>query len=138
MRNRLVQGLVRLAFQEGKIAALESQTLPGRAVPALASVCTTLNSVAQTKSKAIGPFAGSSARGYSSGTASNWDSVLYPESELEVGELAPDFSLEGMSYDFVLGVKSMHMMRHTGTFDRCCSHCEWRDQNSKLVRLPGT
>lgn len=96
MRNRLIQGLVRLAFQEGKIAALESQTLPGRAVPALLSACNALNSMAHTKSEATRPFASFGSRGYSSGTANNWDSVLYPESELEVGELAPDFSLEGM------------------------------------------
>lgn len=28
-------------------------------------------------------------------TISGWDNVLYPESELEVGGPAPDFSLEG-------------------------------------------
>lgn len=98
MRRKLLSSFVRLAQREtvGR-TGLECQTYSHRCINTLISKFTMgdvhSNSVRHHQvHKTLYPLLPS--HGFS--TTSGWDSVLYPEPELEVGAPAPDFSLEAI------------------------------------------
>lgn len=97
MRRRLISSLLRLAQREhvGGLA-VESQTCFNRSARSLVSHLNPKGSHNTSITCAADRYTLSEVLRRRLSTSPGWDSVLYPESELEVGSPAPDFSLEAI------------------------------------------
>lgn len=118
MRNRLISSVVRLIERESSLVGgsaskvAQAKTLHSCVGTSLVSKLSGLNFESNRSNGNIpGRSLVSAGRAFST---SAWDNILYPETELQVGSPAPDFSLEGMV--FMFGKKARSRCTDFGIF----------------------
>ena len=101
MRNRLISSLVRLVERESSlVGGSASKAAQAKTLHSCVGTCL-LSKLSGLNFQSAGSNANIPGRSFASGprafsTQSTWDTILYPDTELQVGSPAPDFSLEGI------------------------------------------